>query len=298
MRCMVEDVVRSCRNCQYFRKEKYSHCFRHRVCSRPGELLYLHSAGPYPLRHGSGKRVLLVIVDGFSRLVKLRVAVTASSEVVIAGLQRWIEEVGPICEVQADNAAVLHSRPARAWLKGPDISVRYARAYRAHSNEPVERMIGNVNTRLRELLAFTDRSWTAQVPYVEQLINRSINSTTLYTPDELAFGPRNGDVVDADILTAWRNEALLNVRKVLVRAGIRERQSALVPESEMQKEAEVLWKLPKRKLRGFGKSSGRDLTTSLVRIVQCSETSGSRAQERSDDMCIFISLSPIFGDAG
>ena len=214
---MVEDVVRSCRNCQYFGKEKYSHCFRHRVCTRPGELLYLDFAGPYPLRHGSGKRVLLVIVDGFSRLVKLRVAVTASSEVVIAGLQRWIEEVGPICAVQADNAAVFHSRPVRAWLKASDVSVQYAGAYRAHSNGPVERMIGNVKTRLRKLLAFTDRSWTAQIPYVEHLINRSINSTTLYTPHELVFGRRrNGDVVDADTLTAWRNEALLNVRKVLV----------------------------------------------------------------------------------
>ena len=248
MRAMVDEVVRSCEHCQMYGRECLSHEFSARICTSVGEMVYVDFAGPYPLRYGRGRRMLFVIVDGYSRLVKIKVVTAATSEVIMEGLSEWIDFVGPMTAVQADNAAAFHAVILKNWLQERQIRIQYTGAYRPHSNGPVERMIGNIKTRLRKLMHQSQRSWVSLIPEVEQAINNSINSTTQFTPNELAFGRcRDGQMVENSVRDQWREQALRRLRSR--RKGKHRTVVRIRYPIEIGKE--VLWKVPGPKRNQF-----------------------------------------------
>ena len=272
MRAMVDEVVRCCEHCQVYGRECLSHEISARICTFVGELVYVDFAGPYPLRYGRGRRMLFVMVDGYSRLVKIKIATTATSEVVVDGLKGWIDLVGPITSVQADNAAAFHAHVLKSWLQERSIHIQYTGAYRPHSNGPVERMIGKVKTRLRKLMHQSQKSWVSLIPEVERAINNSINATTQFTPNELAFGmKRDGEVVDSTVSEEWRDQALSRLRNRRERqqdVAVRAREPIAVGQ-------EVLWKVPGTRRKRFWspvwegpyRVTGQD--SSMFRDIQC-----------------------------
>ena len=244
LRTMVRKVVQGCQSCQRFGREvPYAHA-RTQGLSGVGQLVFVDFAGPYPVRYGASRRSILVMVDGFSRLVQATVVRSPNAKALCVEVESWWNRVGRIETMQADNASVFHSKVFKSWLQQRDAKIQYAGAYRPESNGVVERMIGNLKTRLCKMMESNDRSWATLLPEAVNSVNNTVHSLTKFTPNELAFGKlRSGELVEADVLRKWRMEAADNLRTADLRTEENTRGQSW---KELTVGTRVWWKVPKR----------------------------------------------------
>ena len=207
----VEEVVRSCPQCQHFSKKKLHDVFHGALPHAVNELLFMDVAGPYSLPHGRSTRHILVIVDAFSRLLQATLIKQPTSQAVIKGLSEWKDNVGLPQRIQTDNATYFSSIELEAWLKVHDIQHIFSAPYEAHSNGIVERSIGNLKLRFKKCLFGESKSWTTQLSRMVHYINNAVNRNTNFSPNELAWGRRRtGEHISEGALADWRAQALQN----------------------------------------------------------------------------------------
>ena len=81
--------AKRCPTCQRFRSLEHREPWEGMEMTRPNEVVFGDFLGPIRLSRGRGKRVILVLVDGFSRYTHLHMAVTPTETAVLRGLRRW-----------------------------------------------------------------------------------------------------------------------------------------------------------------------------------------------------------------
>jgi len=244
----VLSVVRRCLVCQCHGARGYSDGLSGHLSTDFNQLVYCDFAGPYPMLHSTERRSILVLVDSFSRLVRTYVVRKVGAECVHQSLEKWKEDFGAPIAVQSDNARAFCGSVLRVWCDKNGVEQRFSSAYDPHSNGIVERMIGNLKIRIKKIIGLRALSWTGSVKQAEDIINRSVNSVTRYTPNELAFGKRrDGSVVDEATLSQWKQNAIRNTLSEQRRADRRFRKWR-VTRPVLRVGDLVLWKIPKQEM--------------------------------------------------
>jgi len=187
MRDDVLKVIRSCKACQLCGRDCFTDGFYGRRLQRLNQVVFTDFSGPYPLKHGDQRKSMLVLVDGFTKLVRVWLVSKPNSEAVAKALDEWAREVGAIEELQSDNATPFRGKKVKNWLSSQGMIQSFASPYHPQSNGVVERMIGNTKLRIRKALVSKPGSWTSKLKDTVKFINQFVNESTGFTPNELAL---------------------------------------------------------------------------------------------------------------
>ena len=201
--------VKRCPTCQRFRGLEHREPWTGMATMRPNDVVFGDFLGPITLSRGRGKRVLLVLVDGFSRYTHLHMATTPTEKTVLRGLRRWEQTFvwrhGHIRLFMADRGAAFIGGRVRAFCEDNGIRQQWSASHAPWSNGAAERQVGNVKARLARLLwrSPTDISLST----LEEILNHGVCETTGFTPMELCRGRRR----DGSLMSIgeWEQATLL-----------------------------------------------------------------------------------------
>ena len=208
----VLDYVRRCPNCQHFRGLEHREPWRGIETSRPNEVVYGDFLGPITLSKGRGKRVLLILVDGFSRYTHIHMARGPTEGTVIRGLRRWLLTLtwrhGQLKMLLTDKGAAFTGRRLRDFCMRHGVGQRWTASHAPWSNGAAERQVGNVKARLARML--WRFSADLSIHELEDVLNGGICQGTGFTPYEICWGRRR----DGSLMTAMEwTEAMHEARR-------------------------------------------------------------------------------------
>ena len=187
----VRKVVSQCLLCQKAKPKNVVYDSELQVILResPRDLLAVDTHGPMPTSQ-FGYRYLFVVHDVFSKFTKLypmkSISTKGCREKII---KDFIKNYGMPKAILSDNATIFASRRWREPLEALGVKVYHCSKYNPASN-PSERALRDVTIYLRVLCHRNHKSWFKVIPVVENIMNRSINSITRFTPHELMLGER------------------------------------------------------------------------------------------------------------
>ena len=213
----VFQYVEQCPNCQHFRGLEHREPWTGMEITHPNDVVFGDFLGPITLSRGRGKRVLLVLVDGFSRITHLHVAKTPTERTVLRGLKRWEQALswkhGHIRMFMADRGAAFIGGGVRAFCEEHGIKQRWSPSHAPWCNGAAERQVGNVKTRLAKIL------WKSaediSIHTLEEILNQGICETTGFTPMELCWGRRR----DGSLMTDMEWEQAMHLAQQKRAAG-------------------------------------------------------------------------------
>jgi len=244
MRQHVTSVVRRCHVCQRHGRDAYTDGLAAHRSLVPNDVVYCDFAGPYCLQSGIQRRSILLLVDGFTRLLRAHLVAQTGAASVVSALEQWRREFGPPAAIQTDNARSFTSQQVKKWCRAFGVRHRFSSAYSPHSNGIVERMVGNLKLRIKKALGDKQLSWSSRVLEAQNTINRSVNQVTGFTPDELTFGRcRDGTRVSTSCMLQWRSIASANTVSRQKYADWRFRNRRMRGR-QLQVGEKVLWKTP------------------------------------------------------
>lgn len=161
--------IRQCRVCQQFQQVRRDSLLRPiDLPDFPGQVLSLDFIGPV------NRKWILVIVDQFSRMVRLQVVRGTSASIVREAIQSWITTMGrKPHRVHCDNATSFGLQLFE-WLRHQQIQAVFASPYDHRSNGLVERVNREVNRVLGKLkLSSGVTEWWRLVDKTQQELNHS-----------------------------------------------------------------------------------------------------------------------------
>lgn len=190
MKKHIRQIVSACETCQKTKISK--RCvgpLNVVVARKPGDLVCIDLVGPLP-RSRSGVTQLFVVVDAFSRFVKLYPLKRATSKIILGRLtSHYFVQVGIPRAILSDNGTQFHSNLYTTALEKLNITVKYTSNYFPQGNitERVNREVG----RLLRCFCFDKHTlWSNKIADVENCLNNVVHSVTGHTPLYLQFGIR------------------------------------------------------------------------------------------------------------
>lgn len=188
MRRQVRDKVRTCDICQ--RTKHVTHPLRGEAGSvRATERMEIVSVdihGPLVTGRG-GFRNILVILDVFSRYVKLYPIRRATARIVTSKVAtQYCREIGRPKRVLTDNGRVFAGRTWCDKMRNEGIKISKVSLFRPAGN-PVERANREINRLLRVYCQKKHTSWPMYVGTIESYINGTVSEATGVSPYELMW---------------------------------------------------------------------------------------------------------------
>ena len=219
----VFEYVRRCPTCQRFRGLEHREPWTGLVMGQPNDVVFGDFLGPITLSRGRGRRVILVLVDGFSRFTHLRLARGPTEEAVLRGLRRWLLTMnwrhGVVKTFMSDRGAAFTGGKVRDFCTRHGIAQRWTASHAPWSNGAAERQVGNVKSRLARML--WGSSTDVSTHDLEDILNHGVCQATGFTPVEICWGRRrNGTLMTQE---EWE-QALQNARKRREEGRQRERE--------------------------------------------------------------------------
>lgn len=230
MRPDVAQHVRSCPQCQRHKptgKVQPVPDLRHVEAQRPFEVVQIDIIGPLPppawglaetsadamdedgdesAVHDTGtpaKEYILCCVDKFSGFAVAVPIEKADSEHIIDALAySWVGYFGLPDVIQHDGASHFTNGSVRDLLIRWRVHEHTIDAYNPRSNGAVERVVGEIQRRLRTQLNNMTGEWRSVLPMIMLTHNTSVNASTGYAPADviLLHTPRT-------ILSSWTQSA-------------------------------------------------------------------------------------------
>lgn len=163
----------------------------------PFDTLHIDHYGPLP-NVSSKRKYILVVVDAFTKYVKLFAVNSTSTKEVCASLQKYFDFYGRPARIVSDQGTCFTSLEFSEFLLNRGIvHVKNASAS-PQANGQVERVNRVLTPMLGKLSEPVSHSnWSLMLTRVEYALNNSVHSTTRRTPSELLFGVRlRGPEVD------------------------------------------------------------------------------------------------------
>jgi hypothetical protein len=102
-------------------------------------------------------------------------------------VNHYFLEVSKPKVILSDNGTQFQSPLWKETIKKQDVEFRYSAIRHALSN-PSERCMREISKFCRIYCHLNHRKWAELIPYIENWLNNTVASTTLYTPGELLFG--------------------------------------------------------------------------------------------------------------
>lgn len=183
----LKQILRSCDLCQ---KTKYSNIklegnMHPIISTKPGELVCIDFYGPLPpgIR---GVSYIFVVIDNFSKYVKLYALRSATSKAAATKLIDDYHKLIPISTVLSDHGSQFTSS---LWSqKLTDAGIRYTFSSIRHpASNPSERVMRELGRIFRAYCSTNNSSWATYLPRVEELFNKLPHSSTGFSPHEIIF---------------------------------------------------------------------------------------------------------------
>lgn len=156
------------------------------VPSRKGDLLSIDFYGPL-VTSTAGVRYILVIVDNFTKLVKLYAVKRATTYITLKRLKEYVELHGTPHAVLADNGTQFTTPKWKEGLAAMNIKARWTAIRNPCTNvaERINRQLGNL---FRLFIRGTHAGWARQLKTIEACINESYHETIGTTPFQAHYG--------------------------------------------------------------------------------------------------------------
>lgn len=154
----------------------------------PFDTIHLDFFGPLPSLNPKRKH-MLVVIDAFTKHVKLYPVNSTSAREVLACLEKYISYYSRPRRVITDQGTCFTSLEFTERMKKWNIDTVRVAAGSPQANGQAERALRVVKSilgKLSEPISHAD--WALRLPEVEYAINNSTHSSTKYTRSELLFG--------------------------------------------------------------------------------------------------------------
>lgn len=200
LRTKVEAFIKSCVKClMYAAPVRATERNFYSIPKKPipFDTVHLDHFGPLPSLISKRKH-LLIVIDAFTKYVKLYPVNSTSTKEVNASLDKYFEYYGRPKRVITDRGSCFRSLEITEYLQEHNIDhvkVAVASPQANGQVERVNRVIKPMLGKLSEPISHAD--WSLKLRQVEYALNNSIHSTTQRTPSELLFGvSQRGVVID------------------------------------------------------------------------------------------------------
>lgn len=198
MRRKIKDYIANCLKCIVFspsegKKQGYLHCISKGQI--PFEIYHVDHYGPID-KDRLAKRYLLVVIDAFTKFVKLYPTKTTATQEVINQLI-FVTTVDPVLLYPIE---VLHSHQVNSNRFNNENNIQHVRTatHSPKANGQVERTNRVLGPMISKLINNDEKIyWYKVVSDIEFAINNTVHKTTNETPSKLMFGvEQRGKIVD------------------------------------------------------------------------------------------------------
>lgn len=212
MQSKIEKYIRNCIKCiMYSAPARTNEHSLYNIPKRPipFHTLHIDHFGPLPSLQSKRKHILLV-VDAFTKYVKLYPVVSTSTREVCASLDRYFEYYSRPSRIVSDRGTCFTSLEFGSYLLDKNVEHVKVAVASPQANGQVERVNRTLKamlSKLSEPLAHSD--WVRQLAQVEYALNNTVQRSTKTPPSILLFGVlQRGDNVDR--LTEYLDEKNVN----------------------------------------------------------------------------------------
>ena len=182
----VEDHLSTCDTCITSKRRKdvpYGEMF-HVTATRKNQLLAIDNFGPLPVGRG-GMQKILVVMDVFTKYVKLYPVKHADTKSTIRAMEKYIAENGLPETILSDNGSNFTADAWRQHWRRKKVQLRYTSVYRPASN-PSERVMQTLAEGIRMQVHDKNQgTWPTLLPSIEQKLNCTEHITTGVAPISL-----------------------------------------------------------------------------------------------------------------
>lgn len=184
----IRQLVASCDLCQKSKCSPRSRGLLHSITPKqPGNLICVDLIGPLPSSRG-GVTQLLVIVDAFSKYVRLYALKRATTKAILNKiLTDYFISVQKPKVILSDNGTQFTARDWGRILSTEGVECKFISVYFPEGN-PTERYNKEVGRMLRAYCYEKHTRWAHVLSFIEDCLNNSINGSTGYRPSYLQFG--------------------------------------------------------------------------------------------------------------
>ena len=135
-------------------------------------------------------KYILVIIDAFSRFVRLYPITDTTAESALGPLKDWICTFGCPSSIVSDNGTQFANKLITAFLDNSNIEHSLIQAHSKEQNGLVERANKEVTRHITSIAYDTviRSAWRENLPYVQRIMNTLVHSSVGISPSQLIFG--------------------------------------------------------------------------------------------------------------
>lgn len=183
-------IIRGCDLCQRC-KDHHHMCHGETKAILPkerGELISADFYGPL-VTSTSGVRYVLVMVDNFTKFVRLYALKRATTYITLRKIKEYCEQYGPPRAILTDNGSQFATELWRNTLAALNIKTKYTAIRNPCTNvaERINRQLGNL---FRIFMRESHTGWARHLPLIELCINETYHETIGMTPHEAQYGEK------------------------------------------------------------------------------------------------------------
>ena len=180
----------------------------------PMQRIFIDAIGPINVDNQVEFKHIFVIIDAFSRYVRLFPIKSINSDEVLKAFYNWIADFGCPSEIVSDNASYLVSELIKSFVTFTGIDHQPIHPYSHEENGMVERANYEVIRFLTACVADVDvrANWPTYIPFVQRIINTMIKTSTGVSPTELLYG----NTIDHDSTFMLKPKEELNIQTTYV----------------------------------------------------------------------------------
>lgn len=190
---MYEEITKYVRNCEICRATKPTNAIQvapmgtRVIVDRAWKALYIDFIGPFP-RSKQGFLYLFVVVDAFSKFVRIHPMRSATAKGVIRFLERDIFLLfGVPDKIVSDNGSQFVSREYRSFLESYRVQATYVSRYHPQANA-AEAANKTIENAIRSYVTENHRDWDRYLPQITCALNTSFHSAICMSPYYANFG--------------------------------------------------------------------------------------------------------------
>ena len=192
MRNDVKEFIKTCPCCQKMKSIKPTvHTLPFTLAAYyPMQRIFIDAIGPINIDNQDEFKHILVIIDAFSRYVRLFPIKCVNSDEILKAFNNWISDYGCPSEIVSDNASYLVSELIKSFVEFTGIDHNTIHPYSHEENGIVERANFEVIRFLTACVADVDvrANWPTYTPFVQRILNTMIKTSTNVSPTELIYG--------------------------------------------------------------------------------------------------------------
>lgn len=221
-------VKREINKCELCKRIKYDHLgnkpkYKPHIAERPLDVVSIDIFGPLPMSRGKDK--LLVVLDNFSKFIKLYPIRKLSSKSMIARMKEFIKNYGKMKTILSDNATIFTSREWYKYFEDTGIKVKHIPPYFPQGN-PVERYNLEIAKYLRLFSNYRHKHWGFHIETIENILNNMPHSITRVPPVTALTGEKTVGILKRELKfpdeeQINHEEIIKNVKKHLEHAANR-----------------------------------------------------------------------------